>query len=353
MSRTARPWYLKKTDCWYVWWNGKRRNLAKGKANRKKAKDRYKELLKEAEANPPLDAPQTIASVIEQYLKFAKDELSADSFELRKLYLQEFAEAEGWRSVAETKKIHLTAWVHLHTQWKSDWTLNTVYSIIKRPFNWAVDEEIILRNPFRGARHRPGAPRRPLTKDEFQSLLRVSGGRGKKRPTPGSRFRQILIFLYYTGARPDEAARLRWEHIDFKRSLIVMNEHKTARTQRTPKPRIIVLHPVAASLLRLIQRRAEGDRVFLTYRKTPWNRRTLGLRVRRARVKAGIPAEAKLYGIRHNFGTRAILNGVGIKTTAELLGHSNVRMTEHYVHLASEYQHLADAMLLANARRRA
>jgi integrase len=353
MARKSRPWYLKKTDYWYVWWNGKRHKLCRGKANRRQAKDCFKALLTEAAANPSIDAEQTIASVIEQYLMFAKSELSADTFELRKLYLQEFAEAEGWRPIAKTKKIHLTTWVHSHTNWKSDWTLNTVYSIIKRPFNWALDEEIILRNPFRGARHRPGAPRRPLTKDEFQTLLRSSGGRGRTKPTAGSRFRQILIFLYFTGARPDEAARLKWEHIDFEKSIIVLTEHKTARTQRIPKPRIILLHPVAAKLLLSIRARDEGARVFLTYRKTPWNRSTLGHRVRRARDKAGIPGEAKLYGIRHHFGTRSILNGVDLKTTAELMGHTNVRMTEHYVHLASEHQHLADAMLRANARRRA
>jgi len=209
MARSARPWYLKKTDCWYVWWNGKRHNLAKGKANGKEAKVRLAALRKEAAANPPLEAPQTVASIIERYLRSAKTKLSPNTFELRKLYLEEFAEAEGWRPIAEAKRIQLTEWVESHAGWKSDWTLNTVYSAIQRPFNWAFDEEIITRNPFRGARHRAGAPRRPITKAEFQSLLRSSAGKGKKRPTPGARFRKILIFLHYTGARPDEAASLK------------------------------------------------------------------------------------------------------------------------------------------------
>jgi site-specific recombinase XerD len=66
--------------------------------------------------------------------------------------------------------------------------------------------------------------------------------------------------------------------------------------------------------------------------------------MQRARKTAGIPDDAKLYGLRHAFGTRAIINGVDIKTLAELLGHSSTRMSEHYVHIAGKVPHLLDAM---------
>jgi site-specific recombinase XerD len=105
-------------------------------------------------------------------------------------------------------------------------------------------------------------------------------------------------------------------------------------------------------LLKSIKKRREGEHVFLTYRLTPWNRFSLGLRVRRAREKAGIPDDAKLYGVRHAFGTRGVVNGCDIKTLAELMGHTTTRMTEHYLHLAGQREHLASAMLLVNGRRR-
>src|SRR5262249_56341788 len=92
-----------------------------------------------------------------------------------------------------------------------------------------------------------------------------------------------------------------------------------------------------------------GGFVFLTSRRTPWNRCNLSLRIRRARETAGIPAEAKLYGLRHAYGTRAIVNGVDIKTLAELLGHTTTRMVEHYVHLAGQRTHLHRAVEKINA----
>ena len=60
-----------------------------------------------------------------------------------------------------------------------------------------------------------------------------------------------------------------------------------------------------------------------------WNRCNLSLRVQQAREKAGIPDDAKLYGLRHAFCVRAIVNGIDIKTLAELMGHTTSRMTEH------------------------
>jgi integrase len=119
-----------------------------------------------------------------------------------------------------------------------------------------------------------------------------------------------------------------------------------------PKPRIVPLHPVVLRLLISIRRRQEpGEFVFLTHRLTPWNRYNLSLRMRRARERAGLPDIVKLYGLRHRFGTRSILNGLDLPSLAALLGHATTRMSEHYVHVAGQREHLAAAMPRANARR--
>ncbi len=56
--------------------------------------------------------------------------------------------------------------------------------------------------------------------------------------------------------------------------------------------------------------------------------------------------------LRHAFGTRSIINGNDITTTAELMGHTTSRTAaEHYVHLAGHHQHLADAIRRVNGRR--
>ena len=59
-----------------------------------------------------------------------------------------------------------------------------------------------------------------------------------------------------------------------------------------------------------------------------------------------------MYGIRHQFGTQAVVSGVDIKTLSELMGHTTTRTTEHYIHLAGHQEHLAAAMQRAVASRR-
>jgi site-specific recombinase XerD len=75
------------------------------------------------------------------------------------------------------------------------------------------------------------------------------------------------------------------------------------------------------------------------------------LRLARARRLAGISDDVKLYGVRHSFGTRGILQGCDIKTLSTLMGHTTTRMTEHYCHVAGQREHLAAAMRLINDRR--
>jgi integrase len=354
MARTPRPWFYSQTGWWMTYLAGKKIKLARGKPNRRQAEQKLRELLYLRDLNPdPGETGQTVASIIERYLTHAAKHLGERTFYERKHYLQAFAEAHGWRKVAECKPFHLTSWFDSNPQWQSTWTLSTVTKIVHRPFNWAVDEELIEKNPFKKGRDQRrvrGKPRRPMTDDEFQALLNACGGRQtQSEPSPADRFREFLVFLRLTGARPSEASRLTWEQVDCDKSVIIIEDHKTARTQEKPRPRVIPLVPDVAQVLRAIKSRNEpGPFVFRNHHGTPWNRSSLSLRMQRARAKAGLPPDTKLYGLRHAFGTRAIINGVDLKTLAELMGHTTTRMTEHYVHLADQRAHLVAAMLRAN-----
>jgi integrase len=248
----------------------------------------------------------------------------------------------------------MEAWLDEHPEWRSDWTKNSALRNVQAAFNWAWKKGVIDQNPFRGVSHRAGLPRRDMKPAEFQALLRATRGKVyRKRPSPGARFRQLLIFLWYTGCRPQEACELRWSDVRFDEGMIVLTEHKTIRTQSQPRPRVVPMDPIVVKLLRWIKRLEQpGEHVFLTFRKTPWERHNLSHRMRRARQAASLPADVKLYGVRHAFGTRGVMNQCDLKTLSALMGHTTTRMTEYYVHLSGQRAHLAAAMQLVNARRR-
>ncbi|QJX01174.1 tyrosine-type recombinase/integrase [Frigoriglobus tundricola] len=354
MPQSPRPWFRKQTGWWMAQVAGKQEKLARGKENKREAEQKLRDILTLRETNPePESGRLTVAAVIDLYCDFAKTRLSETTYEERKRYFQSFAEKHGFRVVNDKECLpyHLTAWIDAHPEWASDWTKNHAIGIIHRPFNWAAKQRLVTANPFRGVSHRPGAPRRPMTDDEFDRLVVATRGRETTRkPNPGERFVEYLRFLRLTGARTCEAAKLRWADINIEQAVIVMARHKTSRMQRVPKPRVIALHPEIVALLVTIRERNEpGEFVFLNHRGTIWNRSNTSLRMQRGRKAADIPIDAKLYGLRHAFGTRAIVNGVDIKTLAELMGHSSTRMTEHYLaSLGGMAAHMQAAVMKVN-----
>jgi len=338
MARPRKPWYRKSRDWWMVEIAGEQIKLCRGENNRGEAELRFHQLMAARLASEPVDSGNpTVASLFEAFLDFAVRRDAASTFYERKIYLQKFADAYGNVPVRELRPFHLTRWVDEHPSWTSDWTRSYAIRNVKRPFNWAIEQGLISANPVAAVRHRPGERRRPMEPKQYKALLKAVGSK--------SRIGEILRFIAQTGCRPKEARMLQWNDVDVARSVVVIKDHKTAKTQKVQQPRIIPLVPGVVSLLDHVRKRGDHPEfVFVNGRKQRWGRCSIQQAIRRARRRIGLPEEVVLYGLRHHFGTDSIRNGNDLKTTATLMGHTSVRMTEHYVHLAGEYDHLRAAM---------
>ena len=196
MPKKPTTWYRAATGWWMAQVDCKQVKLHEGPNNYKAkriAARKLHALLKVREAASDPEAKRfTVAGIIDIYLEHAKRYLSKRSLYERKLILQSFAEAHGWRHVNDRACLpfHLTSWIDANPQWQSDWTIAHVIGVVQRPFNWATQQRLLPANPFRSVAHRAGPPRRPLTDAEYKALLAaVENCPNPGSPSPGQRFR--------------------------------------------------------------------------------------------------------------------------------------------------------------------
>ncbi len=219
-------------------------------------------------------------------------------------------------------------------------------SIIRRVFNLAVRDELVLRNP--AARlgelmrrvDRSMAPEVRVvtawTREEAETLLRLAA---EHEP----RFAPLLRFLLSTGARRGEALGLRWEDVDFDLCRITIRRALTKGVSVTPKSgraRTLAMPPTLAESLfdLLANRRREALHrgwsevpgwVFCSEAGTALDERNVTRswdRLRRRAQKRGV-RPLKLHTARHTFASLALAAGRSIRWVAEQLGHSNPELT--------------------------
>jgi len=363
MARPAKPWFRKQTGWWMVKINGVQTKLIQGPEDEKHrllAEEKFADLRKLHRVAPQAVTARTV-DLVEAFLGWSRQHLSADTHRVNRYYGQLFAEHCGTVPARDIKPFHVTKWIDVmmdparvekeKARRKAEveagtvekryqgrepkvWGPSTVHNArvtAFRVFSWAKDEGMLSENPLAGMkRPKPPSRQRAMSEDEFQKLHENAGGP----------FADFLFALRDTGARPKELRDLTWEQVQPDRW--VLTKHKTAR--KVQKARVIIL----TEAMRAMMERLKGNsrvNVFLNTEGEPWTMNAVRLQMMRLREKLGLANDLCAYLARHGFGTRAILNGVNPSVVAELMGHNSLEMVSKvYVHLADEHAHLKAAV---------
>jgi site-specific recombinase XerC len=258
-----------------------------------------------------------VAKIVDAYLSHLKirveaKDFCAEAFDTHVRILGFFKAMFGPQTVGACRQHDLTEFMKSKPTWKSPWTKNYAATCILCCMNWAKDEGLIEKTPYK----RPKLlgrmrPRRPWEVFEYVLMMR-NGNRALRR---------ILYFLRRTGARTCEARELQWEDCNLYADApcIVLAEHKTARV--TGEARTIGLDPSTVSFLKNLQRQAPPNmtHVFLNYAGKPWSRSALGQTLHRLVSRLGLSTpDIKLtaYGLRHMFCVHAIESGMSARKMA-------------------------------------
>ena len=172
-----------------------------------------------------------------------------------------------------------------------------------------------------------------LDKEEMDAVLDAPD-----TSTPqGVRDYALLLFLYNTGARADEAARVTLADLDLDHSLSVRI------TGKRKKVRLCPLWTLTVSTLRpLIAGRKDTERVFLNCRGQAMTRFGIHALVKRSVLKASakVPSLCKkrvsAHVIRHTTAVHLLRGGVDINTIRAWLGHVSLDTTNVYAEVDLE-----------------
>jgi integrase/recombinase XerD len=238
---------------------------------------------------------------------------------------------------------------------------------VQRMFQWAVDEiEALPRNPFAKVTRPPAGQRiRIMTPTQLSRLFRRA-----RKP-----FREFLIGMRETLARPQEIRQLQWEWLmpdpgwigtldealAAGRAMFVLWSYKARDRREDPsEPRKILINRRFGRLLIRKKRKLPELRgpVFTNRCRRPLTANAIRCSMRVLRKICGIKPEQGenivAYTIRHSISTLASGPGkVRDRMLADLLGHTNPKTTRRYQHLQVDHLRIGmDAIeqLRINAR---
>lgn len=263
------------------------------------------------------------------------------------------------------------------TKWRNDKIkagnkaggVNRPISALKAMMNKAVAWGVIPRNPLdtmKPLKEDSKGVIRYLSPDEEARLRKYLDDREQKQRVRRTRFNKwreergqeqlpeiplghfsdylkpMVLLAVNTGMRRGELFSLEWQDIDLKQKTIAVHGEK-AKSKTT---RIIPLNNEALAVLIRWRNQTEANQRGLVFKSNRTDKRLDNINSAWTALQVDTNlTDFRFHDLRHTFASKLVMKGVDLNTVRELLGHSDIKMTMRYAHLAPEHKAAAVAML--------
>ena len=233
---------------------------------------------------------------------------------------RQFLPAFGPKPLDRISPAHVRRWFDRYSR-TAPGGANRALDVLRQIMNFAAACDHIGNDPTRGIeRNRRAALTRFLSREEVARLHEVLDAQTRRGSGEKA---DIVRLLLLTGCRKGEIMGLNWSEVHG--DMLALGDSKTG-------PRTVPLNSQARAILDRQPR--TGSPFVFPSPFDPARPRSPDYRFwYRVRREAGI-GDVRLHDLRHTMASHAVMNGVPVPVVSRLLGHSNVRMTLRYAHLA-------------------
>ena len=289
----------------------------------------------------------TIDSLIYKWLfQVKKNEIKPSSFQsyegTYRNYIKD-SDISGLK-VYNTKSLQIQEYYNKLGKTKSFSQIKKLHKLLKQFFSYAEQEGLILRNPCNNIT----IPNKCVKKSNKVQIDYFNEDEVKelKKAIKGTKFEAIILTALGTGLRQGELLALKWENVHLDDKYIEVKEtvkkvyvfdddgNKTLETvYNTPKTqnsmRKVDLPDKLITLLSNIPK--TSDFVF-NDNGLPLSAKTIFGNWKRLLASTNIPYK-KFHSLRHTYATLLLSRGVDLKTVQDLMGHSDITITQIYLHV--------------------
>ena len=231
----------------------------------------------------------------------------------------------------------------LHKNYKQK-TVKRKIASIKAYYNYLEETEIIAENPFRKIKVRfkenVTLPR-IIPREEIEQLLNYMYKCLNENTTSSRKYmlRDVAVIevFFATGARVYEISNIRKDCIDLNTGLIrLMGKGGKERYVQISSTSILeVLKKYYTENESAIKR---SGYFFVNNRENRYTEQSIRVMLKKYTGQAGIERNITPHMFRHSFATYLIEEGVDVSCVQQILGHSSIKTTQIYIHIAAKKQ---------------
>ena len=275
-----------------------------------------------------------------EYCEYRK-ELDRKTLKAYRIDLRQYFE---YICVDEPDKEKIEEYVtHLHKSYKQK-TVKRKIASIKAFYNYLEETEIIAESPFRKIKVKfkeTVTLPRIIPREEIEKLLNHMYQCLNENDKASRKFmlRDVAVIevFFATGARVYEISNIRDDSINLNTGLIRLMG-KGGKERYVQISNTSILEVLKKYYDENEQSIKKSGYFFVNNRESRYTEQSIRLMLKKYTKQAGIERNITPHMFRHSFATYLIEEGVDVSSVQQSLGHSSIKTTQIYIHIAAKKQ---------------